>query len=77
MKDNIELISTEDLISEIMRRFNHSVFVGRIDRTANDRIIIRRWQGDVHTCSGLIKDADITMLLTLKIGENKIDPKDY
>lgn len=50
--ETIQLIPTDALIKELIRRFDHAVFTGRIDRP-DASIRSRRWKGDADICAGL------------------------
>ena len=51
---DIQLISTKDLIDEVMNRFDHAVFSGmRVGSQGRDSYTARRWLGNKATCSGL------------------------
>jgi hypothetical protein len=55
MSDELKLISTDDLIHEIMDRFDHAVFSGiQIGvRSKDDYLTIRKWFGNSATAAGL------------------------
>jgi hypothetical protein len=55
---DLELVETEDLIEALMRRFDHSVFVGMAVGVGSPQAIEirRRWVGNSHTCMGLASD---------------------
>lgn len=54
--NNICLVSTDDLLKELLHRFDHAVFAGiQVKGTAGiaPYDIFRRWYGNSLTCSGL------------------------
>lgn len=52
---SIELIPSEDLIMELMNRFDHAVFAGmKVDATPDKKsFTARKWKGNSATCSGM------------------------
>lgn len=54
----LELVSTDDLIEELLNRHDHGVICLRKDDAKPDlNMIIRRWVGDFHIIIGLMFDA--------------------
>lgn len=53
---NIELIPTEDLISELAKRCSPMIFIGtkyQYDKVPPDFVNFSRWQGNLESCIGL------------------------
>jgi len=62
MTADIETIETDDLVEELGRRFEISVFIGRRP-TGGGRIFTRfRSVGDQHACMGVALDAASRLL---------------
>lgn len=51
----IELATTEELITELLGRFEHAVFCGMRIPLDETMTIHRRWVGNSFTCAGLAK----------------------
>lgn len=49
-------VATDDLLNEVLSRFDHAVFIGHQDRMKDRSRIVRRWKGNAHTISGLAHD---------------------
>lgn len=72
--NDLELVSTDDLLDEIMKRFDHVVFIGRKDGAEEPNVYHRRWAGDYHTCIGLSHDMQDRILSDLiEIEEDEDD----
>lgn len=61
MTANLELVSTDDLVSEILKRHDHGAFVGMRTLSGEEGQIgqlqiVRRWKGNSHCCAGLCDD---------------------
>lgn len=71
----ISLISTEDLMTEVMGRFSGSIFMGVQSRTKhNQDTYYRRWSGGDAVCIGLTDLlGEIIKNDYLKEMENKIE----
>lgn len=71
--ETIQLIPTEELIKELLHRFDHVAFVGRLHRSGLN-IWSRRWRGDRDICTGLV----ISLLTTIdkqgREGETLLPP---
>lgn len=64
---NIQDIPTNDLITELLQRFDCSCFIGR--REMNDKFnieTVRRWFGRTHDAAGLCVDLQNEILGKLK-----------
>ena len=67
---DIKLITTDDLIKELLNRFDHAVFAGcrvkelgkGVDGTKGDIQTLRRWFGNSYTCAGLSSSLQRTIL---------------
>lgn len=77
-KSNMELIPTDDLITEILKRFDHAVFMGIQCRGGenNDIYNIRRWRGNSYTCCGLSESLKRSILNEYEDNEEPIDKED-
>lgn len=53
MDDDLSLISTDDLVEELVRRFDAVVVVASQERTEGERLEYFRNHGDLHLCIGL------------------------
>jgi hypothetical protein len=51
--NGLELATTDELINELMSRFEHAVFCGMKLPTEDWQNINRKWKGNSHTCAGL------------------------
>ena len=68
----LKLISNDDLIKELLNRFDHAVFAGvrvknpgnfnGVDEAKGDIQTIRRWFGNSYTCAGLCSSLTRTIL---------------
>lgn len=53
----LSFVSTDDLLKELLIRFDHAVFMGRKDRNGNkDMLFYRKFMGDAHLCMGMSHD---------------------
>lgn len=51
---NLELIETDKLINELLRRFEHAVFAGmKVNEASESQYEIRQTIGNQRTCQGL------------------------
>lgn len=55
MKD-IEFVSTDDLITELMHRYDHTVFAAIAISTEREYKTLRRFYGNAATCNGLCSE---------------------
>lgn len=55
---DLSLVDTDELLAELLARFDHAVFAGLKSQIgASDRIeFTREWIGNTHTCLGLTAD---------------------
>lgn len=58
----LELASTDDLINELVHRFDHAVFCGLRCPIDGRFEMCRRWYGNSLTCNGLANDIGITII---------------
>lgn len=71
---DIQLIPTDDLIIEILNRFDHSVFTGmRVGLHGGDCYTARRWKGNKATCSGLCSQAQYMINKVADDTEEKLE----
>jgi len=59
---DLELVDTDDMIDELHKRFDHSVFVGMKDTSDTAAVTKRRWKGEAHTLAGLCYDVSMCIL---------------
>jgi hypothetical protein len=54
---DLELVSDDDLLDELLNRFDHACFVGmRVSIPADYHGYTRRHKGNSHTCVGLLQE---------------------
>lgn len=53
--NELEQATTEDLITELLGRFEHAVFCGMRIPLTETMTINRRWKGNTFTCAGLAR----------------------
>lgn len=54
MYTNLELVPTDDLLEEVLGRFEHAVFAGlKVNYASETQYEIRRTIGNSRTCQGL------------------------
>ncbi len=67
---NLSLETTDDLVHELLHRFDYAAFIGMTTRTNMPDgeamfSTIRRWVGNSHTCMGLVADLQNRILSEL------------
>lgn len=64
MPENLKLISTEDLIDEVMERCSPAVFIGTKNEGGLDGgwKSFMRWQGNNATCYGLCHELAFSIM---------------
>lgn len=64
MSENIELIPTVNLIDELIRRFDHGLFVGlRVKRSDyGETELLRKWNGSFTMLVGMAASAEHLLL---------------
>lgn len=70
------LIPTMQLVNELLNRFDHAIFVGAKSINRDDKITIRRWRGNHHTCAGMAMDVAQTTINTLHDIEADVNAED-
>lgn len=50
----IEHFSTDEILIELCKRFDHYIFAGRLDKSAKQVKRVRFYKGDYDICAGLI-----------------------
>ena len=76
---DITLISTRDLVEELLDRFDHAVFAGiKVVSTKEVSPIqtFRRWVGNSYTCSGICAGLNQTILKDFSDREEPIPGSD-
>lgn len=74
--DNICLVSTDDLLKELLHRFDHAVFAGvQVKGTEEVGPIdtIRRWYGNSYTCAGLCASLSTSILKDFSDRETEVE----
>lgn len=61
-KEQLELVATDDLVAEILGRFQHVVLCGMNIPIDGEQHVIRRWRGNSMTCSGLCQSASMDII---------------
>jgi hypothetical protein len=57
---DIELLATDDLVAELLKRFDAAIFAGIQVGTAADRNEVQMdWTGCGHTCAGLAQHVSL------------------
>lgn len=51
--EGLEFASDDELINELLGRFEHSVFCGIKTPLDEYQVVFRRWKGNSATCAGL------------------------
>lgn len=51
--EEIQLVPTDDLINELLRRYEHSVFAAFESLQDDKTLYVSRWKGNSATCAGL------------------------
>jgi len=70
---NLELVGTEELITEVLKRFDHCVLVGlKDDQSAVTTV--RRYLGDYHCCMGLVTDMQHVIFNDIMDAEKPLEP---
>jgi hypothetical protein len=54
--------TTDELIGELLGRFDHVVFCGLLNPNGDNCEVKRRWKGNSHTCTGLAHDVALVIL---------------
>lgn len=73
---SISLFSTQQLIDELLNRFDHAVFCGTKVEDRDSKVTIRRWKGHQHTCAGLAQDVGMSALNQLHDIEEDVNLED-
>lgn len=63
---NLELITTDDLIDELTRRHEHTVFIGTKRIRKNKYETIRYFNGNHHVLLGLCAEVSNAVLIDLE-----------
>jgi len=67
MAEDLSLVPTDDLMSEVLSRFDHAAFIGMACNYTSGKdgslhYYSRRWVGNSHTCVGLLTDLQSVIL---------------
>jgi hypothetical protein len=66
---DLEFVTTDDLLDELAKRYDHHVFIGTND-VGRDTIETRRqWDGVAHTVCGLCVDIQENVMAALRQSE--------
>ena len=73
---DLELVSTDDLLDELIARMGHCVFAGLQAGThgGDNHTYWGRWDGNSHTCVGLAMDLNQSILDELRSRKSEEDP---
>lgn len=69
---DLSLASMEDLLKELLGRFDHAVFMGLQVPGDGHTKTCRRWIGNSHTTIGLCEDLKDSILHTYQERENPL-----
>ena len=74
---DLELVPTDDLLEELLRRVDHGIFSGLQTGThgGDNHTYIGRWTGNTHTCIGLGADLNRAMLDEIRTRTSEIEPE--
>lgn len=75
LKEQIELIPTQELLTALMHRFENAVFAGTFHRN-DQQFRSTRYLGDHHKCAGLAMSVANEVLECYTNAENPMDPTD-
>jgi len=66
--NNLDLstITTKELLEEVYKRFDCSVFSGVIIKSKTQTVIHKSYRGNLHVCSGLGIDLALSTILDFK-----------
>ena len=53
--DDLSFVSSEDMLNELRKRFDESIFVGSMKRTEKVEDLTILFSGSYHSCIGLIE----------------------
>lgn len=76
MIESLEHVPTEDLIQELVSRFEHSVFAGIREVAGGKNLYQRKWKGNACTVHGLANDVGLRALLQLHNEERDVTEDD-
>lgn len=62
MSTDLTLVSTHELVDELLRRVDHGVITTVKILTEQQMVVTRRWVGNSHTVVGLAADAQRCIL---------------
>lgn len=80
--DDLDFVTTEDLLDQLAKRFDHAAFTGMLVLTGDEESeegeqrILRRWLGNTHTVAGLIEDLKVTMIRDYHERSEERPPRD-
>lgn len=71
MMDPLSLVATDDLLAEVIGRFDHAIFAGmRINQDGSENHgYVRTWNGNSHACMGLAADLTAKVLAAFRTRE--------
>ncbi len=75
---SLELVSTDELIAELLNRCDHgAIGLMRVEEHGTEsHSYYRKWKGNSHTCIGLLRDVEVTILEALHENSTPIDDED-
>ena len=70
-------ILTNELLDELMTRFDHIVMEGMlVTSDTGGKRMVKRWKGCSHTCAGMALDMSHTVLTAFDADSTEADPDD-
>ena len=70
----LEFVETSKLLKELQKRMDSMIFLGAINRTAEDDALMFAYCGSFHSCLGLIEVSRLMILA--KEGDDEHDDLD-
>ncbi|MHC4300525.1 MAG: hypothetical protein ACYS7Y_24885 [Planctomycetota bacterium] len=74
---SLEFTTTDELLDELGKRFDHAMFVGMTDTTDKVVTTTRRWRGNHHTVVGLCADVQKLVLEDFHESTNWTDQDEW
>ena len=75
--NELSLISTDDLIAELLNRHDHAIFMGLKNPRQDEVTTVRRWKGNSITCSGLCNSLSRSALNDFTDREEQITKDEF
>jgi len=71
--NSLEMTATDDLLDELLHRFDHAMFSGAQTPIEGENLVTRRWVGNPITCVGLAQVAAFVITADLESESEWID----